>query len=49
MFGPSGLTVATEKKECDDLKVSRTLEGLEKTTGGRCLSHNGSFMWALGL
>lgn len=49
MLGPSGLTVAIEKKERDDLKVVVTHEGLRKTTGGRCLSHNGSFMWALRL
>ena len=49
MFGPSGLTVAVEKKGHDDLKVVGTHEGLRKTTGGRCLSHNCSFMWALRL
>ena len=49
MFGPSGLTVAIEKKERDDLKVVGTHEGLKKTTGGRCLSHGCSFMWALRL
>lgn len=46
MFGPSRLTVAVEKKECDDLKVVGTREGLKETTGGGCLSHNCSFMWA---
>lgn len=49
MFGPSGLTVAVEKKEHDDLKVPRTRKGLKDTTGGRCLSHDCSFMWALRL
>lgn len=49
MFGPSGLTVAVEKKEHDDLKVAGTHKGLQETTGGRCLSHDCSFMWALRL
>lgn len=49
MFGPSGLTVAVEKKGHDDLKVVGTHEGLREMTGGRCLSHNCSFMWALRL
>lgn len=30
MFGPSGLTVAVEKKECDDLKVVGTHQGLRR-------------------
>ena len=49
MFGPSGRTVAREKKAHDDLKVVGTHEGLKEKTGGRCLSHNCSFMWALRL
>lgn len=35
MFGPSGFTVAAEKKECGDLKVIETRKGLEETIGGR--------------
>lgn len=49
MFGPSRLTVTVEKKGHDDLTVVGTLEGLREKTGGRCLSHNCSFMWALRL
>lgn len=49
MFGPSGRTVAIEKKERDGLKVVGTRKGLKGMTVGRCLSHNCSFMWALRL
>lgn len=49
MFGPSGRTVAREKKARDELKVVGTREGLKEKTGGRCLSHNCSLMWALRL
>lgn len=35
MLGPSGLTVAVEKKDGDDLKEEGTHRGLEEATGGR--------------
>lgn len=49
MSGPSGHTVAVEKKARGDLKVVGTRQGLKETTGKRCLSHKCSFMWALRL
>lgn len=49
MFGPSGRTVARQKKAHDDFEVAGTCEGLKEKIGGRCLSHNCSFMWALRL
>ena len=49
MFSPPGSTIAIEKKVRDDLKVVATQEKPKETTGGRCLSHSRSFMWALRL